>query len=114
MRAPTIATIVVVCLGFTAGAALLTARGQYSRPGEIGANHVTVDNRVEVTGTVAIDPAKAVGVRAVRQAWEYRTLTVGAGKDAAGALAAAGLEGWEAVGIQGGAAGTTVLLKRPR
>jgi|SRR6516162_602812 len=114
MRAPTIGMIAIVCLGFTAGAALLTARGQYSRPGEIGANHVTVDNRVEVTGTVAIDPAKAVGVRAVRQPWEYRTLTVGAGKDPSAGLAAAGLEGWEAVGIQSGPGGTTTLLKRPR
>lgn len=115
MRTLTIGSIAGLCLGVAviAGTALLTARGQYSRPGEIGENHVTVDNRVQVAGTVSIDPTKAVGVHAVRQPWEYRTVTVGAGKDPAGFLAVAGLDGWEAVGFQSGPGGLSVLLKRP-
>jgi hypothetical protein len=113
---------------------MLTARGQQSRPGEIGENHVLVDNRypeqaipvvlqqrldplrVQVVGTatVRVDPTSAVGVRTVRQLWEYRTITLGAGQDPAGAQANAGLDGWEAVGFQSGQGGVSVLLKRPR
>ena len=114
MRALTIGSAAGLCLALTAGAAMITARGQYQRPGEIGENHVVVDNRVQVGGTVAIDPAKPVGIHAVRQPWEYRTITVGAGKDPAGSLANAGLDGWEAVGFQSGPGGISVLLKRPR
>ena len=115
MSAQRIASIAGLCVVLTAGAAMLTARGQYSRPGEIGENHVVVDNRVlPVTGTVTIDPAKPVGVRPVRQPWDYRTITVGPGKDPAGLLAGAGLDGWEAVGFQSGPGGVSVLLKRPR
>jgi len=44
------ASIAGLCLALTAGAAILTARGQYSRPGEIGENHVVVDNRVLIWG----------------------------------------------------------------
>ena len=117
MRALTIGTIAVACLGLMAGGTLLTARGQQSRPGEIGENHVLIDNRhpdqaVPVVGTVAIDPAKPVSVRAVRQQWEYRTIAIGGGKESL--LAGAGLDGWEAGGFQTGAGGNVVLLKRPR
>jgi hypothetical protein len=119
MRGLTIATIVVAGLSLTAGGVMLTARGQQSRPGEIGENHVLVDNRypnqaVPVVVQQNLDPAKALGVRAVRQPWEYRTLTLAAGKDPARFLSEAGLDGWEAVGVQSGPSGTTVLLKRPR
>jgi hypothetical protein len=126
MRALTLGTIAVACLGLTAGAVMLAAGGQQSRPGEIGENHVVIDNRpdqaipvlvqrsLQVSGTVTIDPAKAVGIRAVRQSWEYRTITVGPGKDPAGFLGGAGLDGWEAVGFQSGPGGVSVLLKRPR
>jgi hypothetical protein len=134
MRGLTIGSIAVACLALTAGTVMLAARGQYSRPGEIGENHVLVDNRhpeqaipvilqrtldplrVLVTGrpTVTVDPMSAVGTRIVRQPWEYRTITLGAGEDPARALANAGLDGWEAVGFQPGPGEVNVLLKRPR
>jgi hypothetical protein len=117
MRALTIGSIAVACLGLTVGTALLMAR-QQSRPGEIGENRVVVDNhRPEQAVPVVvqrIDQTTAVGVRAVRQTWEYRTVTFPGGKDAAGFLASAGLEGWEAVGFQPGQGMASVLLKRPR
>ena len=115
MRALRIGAIAVSCVALTAGAAMITARGQYaSRPGEIGPNRVVVDNKVQVAGTVTIDPAKPVGVRAVPQPWEYRTLTMSSGQDPAKLLVSAGLDGWEAVGYQSGSGGISVLLKRPR
>jgi hypothetical protein len=135
MRVLTIGSIGAVCLALTAGTVMLTARGQQSRPGEIGEAHVLVDNRhleqaipvvivqrnpdplrVQVTGThtVRVDPASAVGTRTVRQPWEYRTITVAAGQDPAASLASAGVDGWEAVGFQSGQGGVAVLLKRPR
>src|SRR5215467_14914927 len=119
MRGLTIATIVAGSLGLTAGGAMLTAHGQSLRPGEIGENRVLVDNRgpneaVPVVVQQNSDPAKALIVRAARQAWEYRTLTLAAGKDPARLFSEAGLDGWEAVGMQSGPGGATVLLKRPR
>jgi hypothetical protein len=130
MRVLTIGSIGAVCLALTAGTVMLTARGQQSRPGEIGEAHVLVDNRhleqaipvvivqrnpdslrVQVTGT---HTASAVGTRTVRQPWEYRTITVAAGQDPAASLASAGVDGWEAVGFQSGQGGVAVLLKRPR
>jgi hypothetical protein len=119
MRGLTLATIVVAGLSLTVGHVILTARGQQSRPGEIGENHVLVDNRasnqaVPVVVQQNLDPAKALGVRSVRQPWEYRTLTLSPGKDSTRFLSEAGLDGWEAVGVQPGPGGATVLLKRPR
>jgi hypothetical protein len=134
MRGLTIGSITLACLALTAGAVMLTARGQQSRPGEIGEAHVWVDNRypeqaipvvlqrsvdplrVQVMGTptVKVDPMSAVGTRSVRQQWEYRTITVTGGQDSASPLANAGLDGWEAVGFQSGQGGVAVLLKRPR
>jgi hypothetical protein len=119
MRQLTIAAIFVASLSLTAGRVMLTARGQQLRPGEIGENHVLVDNRssnqaVPVVVQQNLDPAKALGVRSVRQPWEYRTLTLAPGKDSARFLSEAGLDGWEAVGVQPGPGGATVLLKRPR
>ena len=119
MKGLTIATLVVAGLGMTAAGAMLTARGQSLRPGEIGENRVLVDNRgpneaVPVVVQQNSDPAKALSVRAVRQAWEYRTLTLATGKDPARLLSDAGFDGWEAVGMQPAPGGATVLLKRPR
>jgi hypothetical protein len=135
MRGLTAGSIAVACLALTAGAVMLAARGQqFSRPGEIGGNHVLVDNRspeqaipvvlqqrpdpprVQVVGTttVRVDPTSAVGIRAVRQLWEYRSIAFATGQDPMAALANAGLDGWEAVGFQSGQAGVAVLLKRPR
>jgi len=72
---------------------------------------------ITVIGTPAVTLAadSVVITRAGRQGWEYRTVAVPAGQDPAGALVAAGVEGWEAVGVTAGAAGASqVLLKRPR
>ena len=118
MRGLTPATIVVAGLSLTAGGVMLAAGGQQSRPGEIGENHVLVDNRSANQAVPVVvqnlDPAKALAIRAVRQPWEYRMLTLAAGKDPARFLSEAGLDGWETVGVQPGSGGTTVLLKRPR
>jgi len=134
MRALTIGSIAVSFLALTVGTAMLAARAQQARPGEIGQNHVLVDNRypeqaipvivqrsldplrVQVTGahTVTVDPMSTVPVRAVRQQWEYRTVTATGAQDPAPLIAGAGIEGWEAVGYQSGAGGVSVLLKRPR
>ena len=132
MRPLTIGAIAVSCLALTGGTAMLTARAQQARPGEIGVNHVFIDNRypeqavpvvvqrapeplrVQVAGSVTIDPTSPVPVRTVRQQWEYRTITAASGQDPAGIIAGAGSEGWEAVGYQSGPGGLSVLLKRPR
>jgi hypothetical protein len=45
----------------------------------------------------------------VRQQWEYRIAAIDPSS-----LAAAGNEGWEAVGVVTSSATPTVLLKRPR
>jgi hypothetical protein len=56
-----------------------------------------------------------VQTRAARQLWEYDTVVIPAGVDAATVLNARGAAGWEAVGIMSAAAGAnTMLLKRPR
>jgi hypothetical protein len=78
----------------------------------------TAPLRVEVLGTTAVALAPGVvqaQTQAARQQWEHRSITVASGQDAGTVLANAGREGWEAVGVQPGAQGTTVvLLKRPR
>ena len=110
-----------------------TARAGQDRPGQIGQARVFVENtgknqavpvalqdaaiNVQVVGTptVAFAPTAVVQARVVRQAWEYRTVRIPAGQDAAAALSAAGADGWEAMGIQSAdTAGMIVVLKRPR
>jgi hypothetical protein len=75
--------------------------------------------RVEVLGTTEVSLASGgvlqTQTRAVRQQWEHRTMTVAPDQDLAAALASIGADGWEAVGLQPAAKGSTmVLLKRPR
>jgi hypothetical protein len=133
--------LAVAALGVvvTAGGAMLAAPPQagQDRPGQIGQARVFVENtgknqavpvalqdaalstplNVQVVGTptVAFAPTAVVQARVVRQAWEYRTVRIQAGQDAAVALSTAGADGWEAVGIQSAdAAGIIVVLKRPR
>jgi hypothetical protein len=68
------------------------------------------------TATVRFDPEVPVTVRttSARQAWEYRTLQIGA-NDPTGVLNGAGADGWEIAATVPGAGGTTqVILKRPR
>jgi len=72
--------------------------------------------RVEVLGepTVTMDPRSVFQVRAARQSWGYRAITVPAGQDAAVALNGVGADGWEATGVAiPSAGGTVILLKRP-
>ena len=52
---------------------------------------------------------RALPSRAVRQQWEYRVVPYDGG-----ALAGAGNDGWEAVGLVGVSGTPSVLLKRPR
>ena len=129
--------IALAALGIavTAGPAMMAAPPQagQDRPGQIGQARVFVENtgknqavpvalqdatiNVQVVGTptVAFAPTAVVQARVVRQAWEYRTVRVPAGQDAAAALSAAGADGWEAMGIQSAdTAGMIVVLKRPR
>jgi len=64
---------------------------------------------------VAGESTTPVQTRAARQSWEYTTVAVRAGADAATVLNAQGASGWEAVGMTSAAAGgTTIVLKRPR
>jgi hypothetical protein len=129
--------LAVAALGIivTAGGMMLAApvRAGQDRPGQIGQARVFVENtgkdqavpvalqdaaiNVQVVGnpTVAFAPTAVVQARVIRQAWEYRTVRIPAGQDAAVALSAAGADGWEAMGIQpADAAGIVIVLKRPR
>jgi hypothetical protein len=124
------------CIGLTAGA-ILAAPSQ-DRPGVPTQARVWIENRgqseavpvsviggVQVTGTpnvaiagtptVALVPATTVQTRAARQTWEYRVLRVPAGGDMAALLSAAGLDGWEATGLQmSEQTAVGVVMKRPR
>jgi hypothetical protein len=107
------------------------------RPGQIGQARVFVENtgknqavpvalqdaalstplNVQIAGTptVAFAPTTVLQARMIRQAWDYRTVRIAAGQDVAGALSAAGADGWEVAGIQSAdSAATIVVLKRPR
>ena len=138
MRTPLAVVVLGGCL-FAAGGAITAAPGVsgQDRPGLIGQARVFVENRgrndavpvvlqdvmtpspigVQVVGTptVALAPAAVVAARLIRQQWEYRTLNILPGQDAAAALSAPGADGWEATGVQLQAqAGTVIMLKRPR
>jgi hypothetical protein len=72
--------------------------------------------RVHIANFEASDPGGGVPLqtRAVRQTWEYDSLTVSAA-ELVPALQQRGAAGWEAVGVVGAAAdGAVILLKRPR
>ena len=72
--------------------------------------------RVEVAGIprVTVDPAGVVQVRATRQAWGYRAISVGAGQDPTAVLNNAGADGWETTGVTISTGGATIIvLKRP-
>jgi hypothetical protein len=125
------------CIALTAGGAMLAAPSQ-DRPGVPTQARVWVENRgqneavpvsviggVQVTGTanvaisgtptVAVSPASTVQTRAARQMWEYRMLRIPTGGDMGALLSAAGLEGWEATGLQvPEQTATVVVMKRPR
>jgi hypothetical protein len=61
-----------------------------------------------------LDAGSVLSVRATRQSWEYRTVSVATGQDPSPALNTAGADGWETTGVALPAAGgTVILLKRP-
>jgi len=118
---------------------MLAAPGQagQDRPGLLTQAKVWVENRgrseavpvilqevitptpigVQVFGTptVAIAQASMVQARLVRQPWEYRTINVLPGQDAATVLSNAGADGWETSGLQlPSPSGNLIVLKRPR
>jgi hypothetical protein len=118
------------------GAAALTVRAQVTAPvpGVMTQARVWIQNRgqgeavpvsVEQAGTLTVRlagptnltlaPGSTVGTQAARQAWDYETVRVAAGQDAAAALGPAGQDGWEAVGVTAtDGSGATILMKRPR
>ncbi len=131
--------IAALATAIVGGAAVLAApdgQGQ-DRPGQVGQTRVFVENRgrgdavpvvlqdvttpapisVQLAGTptIAIAPQSVVAARLVRQAWEYRALRIPAGQYPTALLAAAGLDSWEATGIQlPDPGGAMLIVKRPR
>jgi hypothetical protein len=110
-------------------AAAAAAQDRTATPGEPTQAHVFIQNtgeaeaipvtlqqvgRVQLVEPVTLAPSTAVDARAIRQAWEYRTVTIAAGQDAAMLLNAAGADGWEAAGILNAQTPTVVVMKRPR
>jgi hypothetical protein len=119
-----------------ASAAAVAAPGQ-DRPGQPTQARVFIENRansgqaipvsleresldapirVQVTGSpaVTIGGSIALPTRAVRQNWEYQTVTVPAGQDPAAVLAPLGRDAWEATAqLATGDGSTRLLLKRP-
>src|SRR3954466_12816087 len=118
--------LVLIVAAVSAGA--LVARAQSTaRPGDPTQAHVWVENRNAAeaipvgiqnwpaTVNAHLDSSSTVQAVSGRQKWEYRSIALASGPDPARSLAAAGDEGWEAVSVlQSGAAGSTVLFKRPR
>jgi hypothetical protein len=131
-------TVLASSIALTAGVVTTAAPGQNTeRPGELTRANVWIQNRssseaipvvlqdvatsapidVQVVGTptVALGPTSTVQARRVRQAWEYRTVSIPRGQDVAAALGTAGMEGWEVTGVQfPDQSGTVILLTRPR
>jgi len=116
-------TWVLVVLAVAAGTVFLTAQATQT-PGEMTRARVWVENKepfetipvsVERFASVAsmrlsgVDASVVLTSRAVRQQWEYRVVPYDNG-----ALAGAGNDGWEAVGVVTSAGNPSVLLKRPR
>jgi len=118
--------IVPAVLLAAAGLAVVVHGQSTTRPGEPTLARVWVENRsaneaipvaidAAVPLRVQLDAATMVRTSSARQIWDYRSIPLASGADPAAGLASVGAEGWEAVGVlQSGAAGVTVLLKRPR
>jgi hypothetical protein len=100
------------------GAAIAPGAGVQVRPGELTRGEVWVMNRdTEPVPVVVrqIQTETAVRVRVVPPLWDYQTVVVKSGAEAARALAAAGADGWETTGLSWPATdGTLVLLKKSR
>jgi hypothetical protein len=121
MRTTIICAYVAGLLG--AGTAIVAAPGERQatyRPGDPTEARVSIQNTplpVELRGTptVTLGAAAVVQARLTRQPWEYRVISIPAGQAPSGQqLAAAGLDGWEAVGVPFATSeGMSLLLKRP-
>jgi len=71
--------------------------------------------RAQLTGASAVSITGIVEARLRRSTWEYQTMTVQTGQNAAAALNAAGAEGWELTGLATPTAnGFSVIMKRPQ
>ena len=133
----TLAFVLFACFLLAVGVALRATAAQNVQPGQITQQRVWIENRgqaeavpvsietmadeapplrVQVIGTPTVMFGAASGqIRAVRQSWEYRTVTIPSGQDFAALLNAAGGDGWEAIGVTVGAQGAAlVLMKRPQ
>lgn len=107
-------------LTLAAGAAMMAPPRQdvTARPGELTKGQMYIENRGadQAIPVVVHDIAMTapVRVRTSRQNWEYRTVSITLGDDAARVLTLHGQDGWETTGIQV-TDGTRilVLLKRP-
>jgi hypothetical protein len=125
MTRRTTAMAIVLAAAATAGtAAFQQSADQNNQPGHATFANVWVQNRqpgeaIPATlvghSIIALEAGTLVNTRADVQSWLYRAITVKAGEDVAAALATAGVEGWEAVGVTSATAErSVVLLKKPR
>ena len=135
----TVACGILACLPLAAGFAVhpTSAQDRTAQPGQPTQGKVWIQNRgdaesvpvtiqnmaheaptlrVQVIGTPTVTIGNAsLQVRATRQPWEYRNVTVPSGQDPVTLLNAAGTDGWEVTGVAVPApGGTLVVLKRPR
>ena len=134
----TFAYVLSVCALLAAGTAMQRASAQEGtqQPGQSTRANVWIQNRgdveavpvsiekvaseaplpVAVTGvpSVAIDPSTVIQLKAVRQSWVYRSVSVAAGQDPVAVLNSAGADGWETTGVAlPSPGGTLIVLKRP-
>jgi len=72
--------------------------------------------RVQVVGTPTVTiGAPGALIRAARQPWEYKDVTIPSGHEPSEILNAPGADGWEATGVAVSVPGGTLfVLKRPR
>jgi hypothetical protein len=133
MKRMTLVVLAAVGMGAVAGS--VVGAGQENQPGMPTIARMFILNRgageavpvvlqpggsavpVTFAGAPAVTIASSaiVPVRTTRGAWEYRQLALTPGQDYLTGLNAAGVEGWDAVGIVSEAPGrNTLLLKRPR
>ena len=134
----TFACVVSACVLLAAGTVMQQASAQEGtqQPGQPTRANVWIQNRgdveavpvsiekvtselpfrVEVTGEpmVTMDPRSVLQIRAARQSWAYRAVSVAAGQDPVAVLNSAGADGWETTGVALPTAdGTLIVLKRP-
>lgn len=112
---------------FSIGSTLVAAPEQGARPGDMSPANVWVQNRgsgeavpvsIQETGAnppLRVQIAGAVQTRPQRQAWEYSQVRIASNQDAVTILNNAGVDGWEATGIDLTSGDSRlVILKRPR